>query len=366
MVKFREPFMKKVKRPSKARSPRTTTQQPAEQEAVIQPLPKWKTPPLKWLFAGGLVLVLFLRYLFTLSPNSSSTIANMVAAAVPHSGLSWGTELPKLEIVDKFSAPQDALNMIVDNEGNIFILGEATLYRISRGKKVKSIALKSSAPHRGMAFDGKYFYITHCQNNSVIRIDKNLSKISSFDISGPPFLLGIDWSRHDGLVFATDRAGKRIYMFDSEGHQRGDILGPTPPSEEEGWACDLRLDGKGQIYEINLAKREISFMSTKHELIKTLTSPWEVAAGARQRLAILGDKIYINCLPDQRVFVMDLTGKSIGYIKDDAPIMIAAGQDGFLYLKRGDYVFKMKPMADKKAAVQSNPLPGKESAAKAS
>ena len=296
----------------------------------------------KWpFFAVGLALVLLLGYRFFGAKQAPSSAPAADISVSMGTVANWGPSL-SLETVSKFDYKGEMLAMQADAQGNVFVLTKSKLQKFSSGKLAKSLELKAGGLSGAMALDGKTLYVSNFSNDYVSKLDTNLADRGGFSVEAADRLLGIAYSPLDGgKLFITDVAGKNIFITDTSGKSLDRIKGPRTGSPDVGFAFDLQVDAGGNIFENDLSSRWISFFSPDHKLKKIVKSPWNAAN--QERLAPCKGLIYINCVTDKSVLVMDAEGNPVGHMNRSA-LMIAAGQDGFLYLYSDGKILKLKPL----------------------
>ena len=149
----------------------------------------------------------------------------------------------------------------------------------------------------------------------------------------------MDTTVSGSFIYVTDAKEKRIIVFDSGGTPLFTFGKDGTKEGQFKFPYGISTDGKGQIYVADLYNGKISIHNEKGEFKgyfaaknKEITAP----AGLR----IIGDKVYVTDVQENKVFVFSLDGKLLlkigkpgkGQGEFVAPNAITADADGNIYV----------------------------------
>ena len=337
--------IKKARSVRKAAKPRTAvSSRSVEAPAAPAPAPVTASTPVSsrhwtlWLLAAGILL-----YNFGPSCRSNAAPAGAAAVSVPASTLSeptaaWGAKLDYKNI-DKFSVQEGLMDIAADANGNVYTLS-GTEIRLYVGGKMKVSAPLPWAPNRSMAFDGKQLFVTNSDNDKVTVLEANLAFKGAFAVKDAQRLLGIA-CLPDGrlLVSSVDRS--HFFFVDKAGHRQARYKGPAN-GPGGGFSYDLQTLPNGDVLGNDIYAGLVFTLSTGKKAIKTWPTPCRDYRD--HRLPVLADKVYIACQTENVVRVLNTSGRAVGYFKFDLPEIMAAGDDGMLYVASQGTLHKIKPL----------------------
>jgi hypothetical protein len=295
-----------------------------------------------WVLAAAAIVYLFVHHLSHDGVDLSS------GASHP----SWGQSV-KLELAGKFEDPDELMALRADASGTLYALSKDRICSFKDGHKSDCIELKIEGNERNlgaawaMAMDGDFLYVT-TRDNHIIKVRKNLSKVDSvINFAGGSDLLGIDASPK-GLLYVSDIQLHQVFMLSQAGKVRGTLGGSQPEAGSLNCVVDVVLDSKGGAYTHDHISMLINHYNDKGLLLSSQPVPW--TNHNWERLAILDGNLYLNGFNDHRIFIEDLDGKTVAQCsqlsdgsKLDSPRTMAAGLDGYLYVKDGSTIYKLKP-----------------------
>jgi hypothetical protein len=301
----------------------------------------------------GIVIVLVaffaVRYLWRHRPISVP-VPDVPLPAPSKPNLAWGPKI-KLQVVSKIAVGAEVLALRVDKLGNIYVLnrGRISAYKPdgTAGVVTGGIDLGVGAEWENMAFDGNHFYVT-MGDDSIVKVAKDLSKVEkTIHVKGAAGLFGIAVSPQGG-IYVGDEQMHTVFILDSDGKKTGQFGGPAVFDGSLVCPVDLAFDDAGGIYTHDHLTFLITHFSPGGKMIASWPVPW--ASHNWERLAVLGNKAYIDGFNDKRLFVQDLLGHNIAQCvelsdgtKLDHPQMVGAGMDGFLYVDQDNFIYKLKP-----------------------
>lgn len=339
--------MAKAKAKSKARSRVKKSVAPAfEQSGTQQSVSlESRRPPMAWLLTGAIVILGIAAYVWMPSKKGGSSVAAPSGSSEPVARAEWGPQV-KLEVLSKFKAPSDNVSGLeADAQGNVYVLADGVVHKFRDGKPAGQLDLKVGLAT--MAFDGETLVVVPVHGRNIFRVPKSLGKPEQVDVQGVTDLLGVGVSRQNGRIYVADVTQHAIYILDAKGKKKGFLGGNTPAGGNISFVVNLVADGAGNVYTCDHTSGQINKFGPSGKLAKSWAPPW--SSPSRERLVVLGDKVYINGFNDRRIFIQDTQGAMLGQSdelsdgsKIKAPTTIGAGMDGNLYLKDGDSIYKLK------------------------
>lgn len=251
----------------------------------------------------------------------------------------WGPEM-KLEVVAKIPFKEHVHDLTAGADGRVYILSDGKLQMFKDGRNVKSLNMEAGLRWRSMAFDGEQFALTNFQDNSFLKADKELDNLVRVVVPTTWRLLGAASDPATGGFTFSDVHGKYLFVVDAQGRTQRTLPGPNPKAGPDGFMLDLKSLNNGELIATDQLTNMIARAGKDSKVHVFPKVPW--SQPAYERAAVVGGFIYMNCLKDRRVVAMNKRGEPVGHLKFKAPQMIGAGLDGFLYLKNGDEILKLK------------------------
>lgn len=292
------------------------------------------------LVIGGIALAIVAAYVIVTPDKNRDPNAPVPAGAAP-SLPDYGTRLD-LETVSKFEFKGEALDITADSDGQVYVLTQGSITRFTDGKETKSVSLGNPSAMRCLAFDGSNFYVSNYVDKSVVKVDKALEKVVGLPIKDGFRTLGISVSPLDRLIYVAEVDRPLVHLLDSNGVKKGEMKF-LPQAGHTIWAFDMKHDRSGNTYVSGQLPGQIAKYGADRKLQSPpMQAPWPRLTW--ERMPIVNDRMYINCFDEERLKVMDLQGRPVGFMKKDTPQMIGSGRDGFIYLKTGNAIQKIKAL----------------------
>jgi hypothetical protein len=330
----------------KARNPKGANAMVSNPMASAQASPagaRQASKPFSWkaILAGVAALAFVIYYLAQGPISQGPAIPGQPAS----SNLRAFGKNVQLELVSKFDEPDEASDIKVDATGKVYVLLRTELRLYVDGKRVKSISLKTPGVSKSMTTDGSYLYVTDVDSNTIAKIDKDLKSMSFFKIPAASRLSGIAYSSQNQTLLVVEAESKVVHKVSTTGKILG-VLGGKKAlwTQLYGFFFDMQVDENGGLYIVDHRGHEIVRVSPETVVQPSLPGPWSQSSW--ERMAIMKKRVYVNCQLDNRVTVMDMEGNPVGSFKMDAPQMITAGKDGYLYVRGSGSIMKFKPLAE--------------------
>jgi hypothetical protein len=347
----RKPAKKAVtKKSARVKAPAVESVSPASQPASA---PSMEASPLKRKAITWGVAILAALWLWgpSCKHNASSPAGTPGAPAAPAAPAaapagastelkaSWGPKfsLKELSTIKAIAPIQD---IAVDPSGTIYACTLTDLLMYKDGKLAKQANLGGAA-YRNLAITGDGVYVTFSDNNGVALFTKQLVLKGTFEVKdgNKPARrsLAIAAYGKDKLAFC-EVDGDKIYITDTKGHGLAQA-GIIEKGESIGLIYDMQADGKS-LYVNNVYGNGVK----RWEGGKAMPFYKDPCSAQNMRkVALAGGSFYVGCAEDNVIVKIGMDGKYKGFAKFDRPVVLVAGQDGFLYAHDGNEITKLEP-----------------------
>jgi hypothetical protein len=335
-----------VAKKKKISKKRTISRESLDSAAPIKSPDASSAPPSGSPISGlllKLIAVAVVLYLAYAVLHSNGNNASPAAASHP----AWGPET-KLTLVSKFDIPDEVRSIRADEDGNVYLLTLSGIERYTNGKRSAAFPVALESGDGNMDFDGQFFYET-AHNKKILRIAKDFSHIEhTYKIDSAKELFGIA-ATPKGPIYVSDLSQHSVRKI----NLNGKFLGYIGSTSGDGGAffrvVDLALASDGSLFTHDHMAKRINRFNPDGKLVGSWEAPW---TGVQcERLCVLNGYLYVNGFTDKRLFIEDSNGKAVGEcekLSDGTPmdnaLLVGAGMDGFLYVKNGGTVYKLKPL----------------------
>lgn len=272
-------------------------------------------------------------------PSAPAAPAAAPAGASAELKASWGPKF-SLKEISTVKAVAPIQDIAVDAGGTIYACTLSDLMMYKDGKLAKQATLGGAAYHN-LVIIGDSLYVSSSDNNGVSVFSKQLALKGSFQVmdGAKPARrsLGMAAYGKDGLAFC-EVDGDRIYLTDTKGRGKGQA-GIIEKGESIGLIYDMQSDGKA-LY-VNNTYGEGVRRWEGGKAVPFYKDP--CSARNMRKVALAGGSFYVGCAEDDVVVKVGMDGKYKGFAKLDRPVVLVAGQDGFLYAHDGSEISKLEP-----------------------
>jgi DNA-binding beta-propeller fold protein YncE len=268
-------------------------------------LPMWKA----WIiFCGVLLLAL-------LSGCTSGRKAEVVWAA-PGVDRSWPEppQEPRIRLLRTVS-PAD----FAQSEGG---KGKQLLRWIT-GEKAQLLPL--AAPY-GVAADGAgRIWVADTSQGVVHLFDLGRQRIEYLTVAGEEPLVmpvGVAYDAAAGILYVSDSQLKQVFAFD----ERGRVTGTRAPARGFGRPAGLAIDGRGNLYVVDVTERRVEVFSREGAHLRSIVSTRPQESGGETPTGVVGfnlpsnvalgrdGRVYVTDSMNFRIEMFDPEGNSLGTI----------------------------------------------------
>lgn len=292
-------------------------------------------------------------------PGAPAAPAAPVAAPAGASAelkASWGPKF-SLKEVSSFKAPAPIQDIAVDGAGNVYACTLTDLILYKDGKQVKQVNLGGAA-YRNLALTSDGVYVTYSDNNSVLFFNKQLALKGPLEVKDGAKpgrrTLAIAALGKNKLAFC-EVDGDKVYLTDANGKGKA-LPGILAKGEPIGMIYDMQADGD-VLYISNSYARSVSRWSNGAASV-AFKEP--CSAQNMRKVALVGGNFYCGCAEDDVIVKIGKDGKYKGFAKFDRPVVLVAGEDGYLYAHDGSEITKLEAgKSEAAAAAPAAPEPAK-------